>query len=117
MRKVLIFFLFMAFSAFAQQVENAPGAILRALDKLSGDTVDITLTAGQSAVLGNLQIVMRECRYPAGNPAGDAFAALEISEMGSAGVLFSGWMIASAPALSALEHRRYDLWVMRCTTS
>ncbi|MEO0381372.1 MAG: DUF2155 domain-containing protein, partial [Pseudomonadota bacterium] len=27
------------------------------------------------------------------------------------------WMIASAPALSAMEHARYDVWVMRCTTS
>ena len=67
--------------------------------------------------MGSLQIVMKECRYPAGNPSGNAYAALEISENGKEGVLFSGWMIASAPALSALEHQRYDVWVIRCTTS
>ena len=27
---------------------------------------------------------------------------------------FHGWMIASSPALSALEHSRYDVWVIRC---
>jgi hypothetical protein len=64
-----------------------------------------------------LQVVMKECRYPAGNPAGNAFANLEISETGKPGTLFSGWMIASSPALSSLEHRRYDVWVIRCTTS
>ena len=30
---------------------------------------------------------------------------------------FSGWMIASTPALSAMDHSRYDIWVMRCATS
>ena len=27
---------------------------------------------------------------------------------------FSGWMFASSPALSALEHPVYDLWVLNC---
>jgi hypothetical protein len=42
---------------------------------------------------------------------------MEVSEMGREGVVFSGWMIASAPALNAMEHARYDIWVMRCITS
>lgn len=29
--------------------------------------------------------------------------------------LFSGWMFASSPGLSALEHPVYDVWVIRCT--
>ena len=28
--------------------------------------------------------------------------------------LFSGWMLASSPALSALDHPRYDVWVLSC---
>ncbi|GLT10095.1 hypothetical protein GCM10007928_23270 [Sulfitobacter porphyrae] len=107
----------LALPAAAQDVTSASGAVLRALDKTSGHTSDIELRAGQSARLGNLDIVLNECRYPAGNPSGDAFAELEISETGKTGTVFSGWMIASSPALSALEHRRYDVWVMRCTTS
>jgi hypothetical protein len=101
----------------AQQASNATGAVLRALDKTSGQTTDFEMRAGQAFRMGSLQIVMKECRYPAGNPSGNAYAALEISENGKEGVLFSGWMIASAPALSALEHQRYDVWVIRCTTS
>lgn len=101
----------------AQQVTNAPGGVLRALDKTSGQTTDFEMRAGQAFRMGSLQIVMKECRYPAGNPSGNAYAGLEISENGKEGVLFSGWMIASAPALSALEHQRYDVWVIRCTTS
>ena len=60
---------------------------------------------------------MKECRYPVGNPSGNAYASLEISETGKPGVLFSGWMIASSPALNALDHSRYDIWVLRCITS
>ena len=117
MWKYLVSILFLAIPVNAQEVSNAPGGVLRALDKTSGDTVDIDIQVGQTQQLGPLQIVMSECRYPAGNPAGNAFASLVISEPGRADNWFSGWMIASAPALSALEHPRYDVWVIRCTTS
>lgn len=96
---------------------KASGGVLRALDKLSGDTKDLEITAGQSARMGSLEIVLKECRFPAGNPSGDAYASLEISEPDQQGTVFSGWMIASSPALSAMEHLRYDVWVLRCTTS
>ena len=28
--------------------------------------------------------------------------------------IFSGWMFASSPGLSALEHPVYDVWVIDC---
>jgi hypothetical protein len=28
--------------------------------------------------------------------------------------LFEGWLIASAPALNAMDHPRYDVWALRC---
>jgi hypothetical protein len=31
--------------------------------------------------------------------------------------LFTGWMFASSPALSALEHPVYDLWVLDCVNA
>lgn len=114
---IVIGALIAAVSAGAQQTSNGSGAILRALDKTSGTTVDLSVPSGTSASIGRLQVVMTECRYPAGNPSGDAYAELEISETGHAGTVFSGWMIASAPALNAMEHARYDIWVMRCITS
>ncbi|MEM8578715.1 MAG: DUF2155 domain-containing protein [Pseudomonadota bacterium] len=101
----------------AQQVEPASGAVLRALDKFSGQVVDITMETGRVATFGRLSIALRECRYPAGNPAGNAYASVQIGEEGRDGLVFAGWMIASSPALSAMEHPRYDVWVMRCTTS
>ena len=116
MWKYLTLFTVLAGFAHAQQVTSASGGVLRALDKTSGQTTDLEVSVGTIRRLGNLEIVLRECRYPAGNPSGNAYAALEISERGQEGVVFSGWMIASAPALSAMEHPRYDVWVIRCTT-
>ena len=99
------------------KTENASGAILRGLDKFSGEVVDIELPAGRTVQFERLNITLTECRYPAGNPSGNAYAGLQITEIGREGALFSGWMVASAPALNPMEHPRYDIWVMRCITS
>lgn len=117
MRALALAALFCATAAAAEPTSNGQGAILRALDKTSGTTVDLSVPSGQAAQLGRLNIVLNECRFPEGNPSGDAYAALEVSETGRSGTVFSGWMIASAPALNAMEHARYDIWVMRCITS
>lgn len=104
--------------ATGQEATNqATGAVLRALDKYSGTVVDIELRAGTFQRFGRIEVVLTECRYPAGNPAGDAFAGVQIREIGADVPVFSGWMIASSPALNAMEHPRYDVWVLRCKTS
>jgi len=95
----------------------APGAVLRGLDKMSGALVDLAMSNGQTQAFGRLEVTLNECRYPAGNPAGDAFAYVVIRETGTAQPVFEGWMIASSPALNALDHARYDVWVLRCSTS
>jgi hypothetical protein len=117
MRALFLALVFLASPVAAQQVTSAPAALLRTLDKTSGNTRDIEVAAGATARLGPLSIVMRDCRYPSRNPSGNAYAALEVREEGRQGTVFLGWMIASAPALSAMEHARYDIWVIRCITS
>ena len=103
--------------AFAQQdVVAGTGAVLRALDKVNGVLTDITLAPGEQAGFGRLIVRLAQCRYPAGNPAGDAFAFLTVRDIDANEDMFSGWMVASSPALNALDHPRYDVWVMRCKT-
>ncbi len=102
--------------AWAQDYADADSGVLRWLDKLTGETADIELTLGQEAESGRLTIRLDACRYPADNPASDAEAHLTITEQGIEKPVFDGWMIASSPALSALEHPRYDVWVLRCVT-
>ena len=52
---------------------------------------------------------------PAADPTSDAFADMTITDMRANARVFSGWMIASSPALSALDDARYDVWVISCT--
>ncbi len=102
--------------AAQEAASDGTGAVLRGLDKVTGKVLDLTLGNGDEALLGRLSVVLTACRFPEGNPAGDAFAHLTIREAGNADPVFDGWMIASSPALSALDHARYDVWVLRCTT-
>ncbi|HMS94920.1 MAG TPA: DUF2155 domain-containing protein [Tabrizicola sp.] len=110
-----------AFPALAQDEDGAQpeftdsdGAELRFLDKLTSDTGDVSLGLGQSAKFGRLIVQLNQCRYPTANPASDAQAHLTIVDEATGAVSFSGWMLASSPALSALDHPRYDVWVLAC---
>ena len=77
--------------ATAQQAtESATGAVLRGLDKFSGKVVDIQMKAGGTVRFERLNITLVECRFPSGNPAGNAYAGLQITETGRDGVVFSG---------------------------
>lgn len=98
------------------EVSRGTGAVLKGLDKLAGTVEDLTLAAGDTVALGWLQVTLGECRYPVDNPSGDAYAWLVVRETAGAAPIFQGWMIASSPALNALDHPRYDVWVSRCTT-
>ena len=109
-----VLLLALATQAPAQQFREAPGAELRWLDKLTGETADLDLVRGQSAQWGRLTVRLDACRYPADNPAAEAFAHLTVQDAASQTPVFDGWMIASSPALSALDHPRYDVWVLRC---
>ncbi|MDO6590291.1 DUF2155 domain-containing protein [Loktanella sp. D2R18] len=96
---------------------TASAGVVRVLDKLTGDHVDLTLQSGEMGGLGFLQVTLNECRYPVDNPSGDAYISLVIRYRSDAEPVFSGWMIASSPALNAMDHQRYDVWALRCITS
>ena len=98
----------------ADEVASAPGALLRGLDKVSGELTDIEIAPGETKAFGRLAVTLSDCRYHVENPSADAFAQLAIIDTVAKAVVFDGWMIASSPALSALDHSRYDVWVIRC---
>ncbi|MGR3551737.1 DUF2155 domain-containing protein [Pseudooceanicola sp.] len=108
----------LASAAQAQDdVSIGTGAVLRGLDKINGDTLDVTIPSGSAAMIGKLSVTMWECRYPQGDAAADAFAFMTITEPAKApDPIFSGWMVGSSPAINALDHFRYDVWVLSCTT-
>jgi hypothetical protein len=109
--------LLMALPAMAQNqvvTENSNFAELRTLDTLTGVVKDLTIKVGQTLTYERLTITVKGCRYPKDNPNSDAFAYLIIQDIRESKPRFDAWMIASSPALSALEHPRYDVWLLRC---
>ena len=102
--------------ALAQEVTSAPGGTVRWLDKISGITKDVEMMVGETQQHGRLAITLDDCRYPVNDPASNAFAHLTIRDSLQEQPVFMGWMIATSPALSSMDHARYDVWVLRCKT-
>ncbi|MAB12049.1 DUF2155 domain-containing protein [Hyphomonas sp.] len=111
-------------------------ATLRALDKITGRSTDIEVFVGQPVVFGSLRVELEVCYQTPPEEAPESAAFLKIFSTQPVAVetmdaavdanavetvseenpeLFSGWMYASSPGLSALEHPVYDVWVIRCT--
>ena len=101
----------------AVETRQGTGGVLRTLDRVSGEVIDVEMAVGQTMAYGTLQVTLHECRYPAANPAGDAFGLIQVVDARAVQELFAGWMVASSPALNPLEHRRYDVWVLSCLSA
>jgi hypothetical protein len=99
-----------------QDTLAADQVLLRGLDTLNNTVRDLPLRAGETVSFGHLEITVDTCRVPRGTPEDDAYAYLRIRDVREAEPRFRGWMLASSPALSALDHPRYDVWVLSCKT-
>lgn len=91
--------------------------VLRALDKITARITEFELEIGEELRFGTLSIVPRYCRTRPPTEPPETFAYLVIDDLKRNGVkerVFEGWMVASSPALNALEHPVYDVWVINC---
>ncbi len=119
---------------------------LRALDKVTAKYSDLVIDIGETAKFGGLELTPRYCdkrppeEFPETtafveiadrsakqksdyrDPALDATKVASVAEAAPAadalpeGVIFSGWMFKSSPALNGVEHPVYDVWVIDCKT-
>jgi hypothetical protein len=95
-------------------------AKLQGLDKITARVSTIEATVGEPVVFGALQITVRACdkRPPEETPESAAYLDIVERKLNEASKqVFSGWMFASSPAVSALEHPIYDIWVLDCMSS
>lgn len=96
---------------------DQPIAVLRALDKMTARVEELDVPINQSLKFGTIFINVRTCRITTPEETPEAAAYLEVSEFkpGEKDIpIFQGWMFASSPALSAMEHPVYDVWVTGC---
>jgi hypothetical protein len=92
-------------------------AVLQGLDKVTAHVVTIEVPVGRPVRFGTLEIIARSCkkRRPEENPESAAFLDIwELRQDQPAQSVFRGWMFASSPALSAMEHPVYDIRVLDC---
>ncbi len=102
---------------FNNTSEAMPIAVLQGLDKVSARVKTFDAIVGDTVSFGTLQITVRVCRKKPPEETPESAAFLDIDEVRASDkkrMLFSGWMFASSPALSALQHPVYDIWVKDC---
>ena len=117
MRYLALIFAIVASSAFAQDnivTDNGQGALVRTLDRITGEVIDYEIPSGGEVVRARIRVQVGECRFPKEDPASDAYARITVFDNSVTDPMFDGWMVASSPALSSLEHPRYDVWVLSC---
>lgn len=99
------------------QVLQTNTAVLQALDKVTARVQTMEARVGSTVRFGSLEILVRTCqkRPPEEPPESAAFLEIRETKRDQPTVeLFRGWMFASSPALSAMEHPVYDIWVLDC---
>ena len=89
-------------------------AELQALDKVNARHSMLTLKVGETAPFGTLRIEVLACVVRPTDQPQDAAAFLSITDTTGEGVSFRGWMFASQPALSMLQHPVFDIRVTNC---
>ena len=91
--------------------------IMQGLDKVTARVSTFEAPLGATVQFGTLEITVKSCdRTPPEEPPESA-VLLEVMENRPdepLSELFIGWMFSSSPALSALEHPVYDVWVLEC---
>jgi hypothetical protein len=105
----------LALAVPAMAETSAPFAVLRGLDKFSGLTHDFNAAVGQQTAYERLLVTPISCRE---RDNGDHAAFIEVRDAREPEItIFRGWMFATNPSVSALDHPRYDVWVLSCSTS
>ena len=101
--------------------QSYPVAQLRMLDKTTARSVTFEAKVGSTLKFGSLYIRTQACRKspPIEQPESASFLQIweNKRENGAAPTpewVFSGWMYASSPALSAMDHPVYDVWLIDC---
>ncbi len=93
------------------------GAVMQGLDKVTARISTFDAPVGFPIRFGTLEITVRACHKTPPEEPPESAAFLEVVEVRPdelTAPLFQGWMFASSPALSALEHPVYDVWVIDC---
>jgi hypothetical protein len=106
-------------AALAETIAN-PIAAFSGLDKITGRITNFDVYIGETVQFGALQITPRACysRPPTETQRTSVFIEVDqVSLKGQVQRIFTGWMFADSPALNAIDHPVYDIWLVDCKQS
>lgn len=103
-------------SSVAEKISN-PVAEFYGLDKITGRITSFDVYLDETVQFGTLRVTPRVCnsRPPTEEPNTVGF--IEVDEVTLANDIkriFTGWMFVASPALNAVEHGIYDVWLTDC---
>lgn len=96
-------------------------ARLQSIDKVTARTLTFEVKVGATVKFGSLYIKLQACREAPEIEEPESAAFMQVWEVSDedtdrekANWVYSGWMFASSPGLSAMDHPIYDVWVLEC---
>lgn len=107
----------MAGNAMAEPTIEHRVAVLQGLDKVTARIEQLEVSVNEEMRFGSLAIRARACFASPPTEPPESAAFLEIDDLGTGEdrqSAFVGWMFASTPGISALEHPVFDVWVVAC---
>jgi hypothetical protein len=116
---VALAFLGLAAPVAAQPIAN-PVATFAGLDKITGRITRFDVYIDETVLFGALALTPRACYSRPSTETQRTSAFLEVDQRSLTGVsrrIFTGWMFADSPALNAVDHAIYDVWLVECKTS
>ena len=102
--------------ALADKIKH-PVAIFAGLDKITGRIISFEVNIDETVQFGSLQVTPRVCYTRPATEAPHTTGFVEVEEIEKENQfkkIFSGWMFAASPGLSAAEHPVYDVWLTDC---
>ncbi len=105
--------------ALAQPIAN-PVATFAGLDKITGRITRFDVYIDETVLFGALEITPRACYSRPLTETQRVSSFLEVDQRSLTGTskrIFTGWMFADSPALNAVDHAVYDVWLIECKTS
>lgn len=113
---VAVLFGLSSISAYGATIAN-PIATFAGLDKITGRLTKFDVYIDETVQFGALQLTPRACysRPPTEAQRVSVFVEVDqVSLKGTTTRIFTGWMFADSPALNAIDHAVYDLWLVAC---
>ena len=106
-------------SAAANQIATNM-AQMQAMDKITGRVSIIEVPVGGEVKFGSFSVVVRSCKTNSEGEKPENYAFVDVTDKSfdkEEFNIFKGWMMSLSPAVHAVEHPIYDVWLLKCFNS